>query len=61
MQIFAGVRDTVIPPSNAEFLHARLPNSKLDIIDTGHFAWEDNAGEYASLVTSWWAEGYARA
>ena len=61
VQIIAGVRDTVIPPSNAEFLHARLPNSKLDIIDAGHFAWEDNAGEYASLVTSWWAEGYARA
>jgi pimeloyl-ACP methyl ester carboxylesterase len=61
VQIIAGKRDTVIPPSNAEFLHTRLPNSKLDIIDAGHFAWEDNAGEYASLVTSWWAEGYARA
>jgi pimeloyl-ACP methyl ester carboxylesterase len=59
VQIIAGVRDTAIPPSNAEFLHARLPTSKLDIIDAGHFTWEDNAGVYASLVTNWWAGGYA--
>jgi len=55
VQIIAGGRDTVIPPSNAEFLHARLPHSKLDIIDAGHFAWEDNAPEYARLLTGWWA------
>jgi pimeloyl-ACP methyl ester carboxylesterase len=57
VQIIAGRRDTAIPPSNAEFLHTRLPHSKLDIIDAGHFVWEDNAPEYASLVTSWWAAG----
>jgi pimeloyl-ACP methyl ester carboxylesterase len=60
VQVIAGVRDTAIPPSNAEFLHARLPKSKLDIIDAGHFAWEDNAAVYASVVTSWWSGGYAR-
>jgi pimeloyl-ACP methyl ester carboxylesterase len=60
VQIIAGIRDTAIPPSNAEFLHARLPNSKLDIIDAGHFTWEDNASAYASVVTEWWSGGYAR-
>jgi len=25
----------------------------LDIIEAGHFTWEDAADEYASLVTSW--------
>jgi pimeloyl-ACP methyl ester carboxylesterase len=60
VEIIAGVRDAAIPPSNAEFLHARLPKSKLDIIDAGHFTWEDNADAYASLVTSWWSGGYAR-
>ena len=45
--------------ANAEFLHQRLPRSKLDIIDAGHFTWEDAAGRYAALVTSWWAGGYA--
>jgi pimeloyl-ACP methyl ester carboxylesterase len=60
VQIIAGARDTAIPPSNAEFLHARLPKSKLDIIDAGHFTWEDNAPEYASIVKSWWSGGYAQ-
>ena len=48
-----------VPPANAEFLHRRLPHSRLDIIDVGHFTWEDAAAEYAALVTSWWCGGYA--
>jgi pimeloyl-ACP methyl ester carboxylesterase len=53
VQIIAGSRDTLVPPSNAEFLHARLADSKLDILDTGHFAWEDGADEYLELARSW--------
>jgi pimeloyl-ACP methyl ester carboxylesterase len=30
-----------VPLANAEFLQQRLPHSKLDIIDAGHFTWED--------------------
>src|SRR5262245_36854789 len=59
VQIIAGGRDWAVPPVNAEFLHERLPKSKLDIIDVGHFTWEDGADEYAALVTSWWGGGYA--
>jgi pimeloyl-ACP methyl ester carboxylesterase len=54
VQIIAGARDTTVPPDNARFLHERLPNSKLDVIDAGNFTWEDAADEYAALVTSWW-------
>jgi pimeloyl-ACP methyl ester carboxylesterase len=54
VQIIAGGRDPAVPPVNAEFLHERLPNSKLDVVDAGHFVWEDAADEYAALVTSWW-------
>ena len=61
VQLIAGRRDPVVPPVNAEFLHERLPKSKLDIIDAGHFIWEDAADTYAALVTSWWAGGYANA
>jgi pimeloyl-ACP methyl ester carboxylesterase len=53
IQIIAGRHDTLVPPSNAEFLHARLAYSKLDILETGHFAWEDGAGEYLELTRSW--------
>jgi pimeloyl-ACP methyl ester carboxylesterase len=61
VQIIAGRRDPAVPPVNGEFLHERLPRSKLDIIDAGHFTWEDAADEYAALVTSWWGEGYRTA
>jgi pimeloyl-ACP methyl ester carboxylesterase len=61
VQNIAGGRDGAVPPANSEYLHQRLPHSKLDIIDVGHFTWEDGADEYAALVTSWWGGGYATA
>jgi pimeloyl-ACP methyl ester carboxylesterase len=61
VQIIAGKRDPAVPPVNAEYLHERLPQSKLDLIAAGHFLWEDAADEYAALVTSWWNSGYASA
>jgi len=59
VQIIAGRRDQAVPPANAEFLHERLPRSKLDIIDAGHFTWEDGTDDYAALVAAWWGGGYA--
>jgi len=61
VQIIAGGRDSAVPPVNGEYLHQRLANSKLDIVDAGHFTWEDAADEYAALVTSWWSGGCATA
>jgi pimeloyl-ACP methyl ester carboxylesterase len=58
VNIINGKRDPVVPPVNAEFLQERLLKSKLDLIDAGHFIWEDAADQYAALVTSWWAGGY---
>jgi pimeloyl-ACP methyl ester carboxylesterase len=59
VQIIAGARDPVVPTVNAEFLHERLPKSKLDIIDAGRFTWEEAPNEFAALVTSWWGGGTA--
>jgi pimeloyl-ACP methyl ester carboxylesterase len=59
VQIFAGAHDPAVPPVNAEFLHERLPKSRLDRFDVGHFVWEDAADEFAALVTSWWSGGHA--
>ena len=56
VQIIAGRRDTVVPPVNADYLHERLRHSEL--LDSGHFVWEDAADEYATLVNAWWAGGY---
>jgi pimeloyl-ACP methyl ester carboxylesterase len=59
VEIIAGRYDPAVLPVNAEFLHDRLPHSKLDLLDVGHFTWEDGADDYAALVTSWWSGGYA--
>ena len=36
-----GRDDRVVPLANAEFLDARLPDSRVVVIDAGHFVWEE--------------------
>jgi pimeloyl-ACP methyl ester carboxylesterase len=48
--IINGRHDRVVPLANAEFLDERLPNSRLEVIDAGHFIWEEAPAEYASIV-----------
>jgi len=50
MTIIAARHDRVVPLANAEFLHDRLPASRLVTIDAGHFAWEEAPAEYAAIV-----------
>jgi pimeloyl-ACP methyl ester carboxylesterase len=56
VRIVQGSRDPVVPASNAEFLHDRLPHSRVDFIDAGHFCWEEKPRQYAQLVADWWDE-----
>jgi len=53
--IVAGAHDTTVPLANADFMAERLPGSRLDVLEAGHFTWEDVADEYAALVSSWWS------
>jgi pimeloyl-ACP methyl ester carboxylesterase len=48
--IINGRHDRVVPVANAEFLDERLPNSRVVLIDAGHFVWEEAPMEYASIV-----------
>ena len=48
--IINGRHDPVVPLANAEFLGERLPDSRLAIIDAGHFVWEEAPAEYAAIV-----------
>jgi pimeloyl-ACP methyl ester carboxylesterase len=48
--IINGRHDRVVPLANARFLDARLPNSRMVIIDGGHFIWEEAPTQYASSV-----------
>lgn len=58
VQLITGRGDAYVPPVNTEFLHQRLPNRKLDILDTGHFIWEESAELYAAIITAWVKGGY---
>jgi pimeloyl-ACP methyl ester carboxylesterase len=48
--IINGRHDRVVPVANAEFLDQRLPNSRVALIDAGHFVWEEAPAEYAAIV-----------
>ncbi|MEU3980655.1 alpha/beta hydrolase [Streptomyces sp. NPDC026672] len=54
VQILSGRFDPVVPMANAEYLHERLPHSRLDLVDKGHFIWEEDAAAYARFLTDWW-------
>ena len=59
-QIVAGRADDLVPWSNNQYLHDLLPNSEIHPLDAGHFAWEQAAEEYGSLVVDWVSGGYRR-
>jgi pimeloyl-ACP methyl ester carboxylesterase len=48
--IINGRQDRVVPPVNAAFLDERLPNSRVVLIDGGHFIWEEMPTEYAAII-----------
>jgi pimeloyl-ACP methyl ester carboxylesterase len=48
--IINGVHDRVVPVTNAEFLDQRLPNSRITLIEAGHFVWEERPEEYAAII-----------
>jgi pimeloyl-ACP methyl ester carboxylesterase len=60
VQIINNRRDPLVPPVNGEYLHARLPHSKLDVLDGSHFVWEDAADQYAAIIAAWVDGGYQR-
>jgi pimeloyl-ACP methyl ester carboxylesterase len=45
-----GRNDRVVPLANEEYLDSRLPNSRLVVLDAGHFLWEDAPDSYAAAV-----------
>ncbi len=58
-QIICGRLDPYVPISNAQGLHKSLRKSQLNILDCGHFAWEDAAIEYGRLAAEWIEGGHA--
>jgi pimeloyl-ACP methyl ester carboxylesterase len=59
-QITVGRHDPFVPVSNAEGLHKGLRKNNLNVLDCGHFVWEDAAAEYGRLASDFIKGGYAK-
>jgi pimeloyl-ACP methyl ester carboxylesterase len=51
--VLQGDHDPYVPPVNGQYVHERLPNSKLHEFDAGHYFWEDKGDEFAALASAW--------
>lgn len=58
VQIVCGRDDPLVPMANQEFLHERLPHSRMDLLQAGHFAWEEAPDLYGDVLTGWLSGGY---
>ncbi len=56
--LMSGANDELVPVVNAEFVHQRLPNSRMGMLQAGHFAWEEVSDKYADGLLDWIAGGY---
>lgn len=61
VQIVCGRDDPLVPTPNEEFLHERLPNSRMDLLPAGHFAWEEVPDLYGEILINWLTSGYREA
>jgi pimeloyl-ACP methyl ester carboxylesterase len=53
VQIIWGRHDPIALVENAFILNMRLQNSKLNILNTGHYAWEEGSEEFAAIIEEW--------
>ena len=52
--VFWGELDVLFDPSNAEYLDAALPHSKVQILpEAGHLAWADQPELFADMIIDW--------
>jgi pimeloyl-ACP methyl ester carboxylesterase len=53
VQIIVGRDDPYGLAADGQLLHERVPHSRLEILDCGHNAWEEQAARYSSVVIDW--------
>jgi pimeloyl-ACP methyl ester carboxylesterase len=53
VQIIVGRDDPYALDEDAEILRGQLAHSQLDILETGHCAWEEAPEQYAAIVSRW--------
>lgn len=58
--VVVGREDPFVPFANGQYLADRLPNARLEVVDAGHFVWEEASDLYADHLLDWVAT-HARA
>jgi pimeloyl-ACP methyl ester carboxylesterase len=61
VQILVGRDDPYGLASDAELLHQQLTHSRLQVLATGHNAWEEDPTAYAGAIIDWVNGGYRAA
>ena len=61
VQIIVGRDDPYALDEDAAILRAQLPHGKLDVLDTGHCAWEEAPEQYAAITAEWAGGGFRKA
>lgn len=61
VQIIWGKDDPLAILKNGEILHEQLPRNEFNILNSGHYAWEDTHEEYAEILIRWISGGYMKA
>ncbi|MFV0368013.1 MAG: alpha/beta fold hydrolase [Hyphomicrobiaceae bacterium] len=51
--MIAGRHDPYVPVSNGHYLVEHMPSARLEILDAGHFVWEDASDSYGRLISEW--------
>ncbi|MFC3692504.1 alpha/beta fold hydrolase [Chenggangzhangella methanolivorans] len=51
--VISGKTDPLVPPGNGDLLVEGLPHARGEIVDAGHFVWEDEPEIYAGLIVDW--------
>lgn len=51
--VITGQHDPFVPVSNGQYVVERVPDSHLEIVNSGHLVWEDAAEAYVGFVLNW--------
>jgi pimeloyl-ACP methyl ester carboxylesterase len=58
VQLIVGRNDPYGLCADAERLDRQLPISKLDVLETGHCVWEEDAANYGRIASEWMRSGF---
>lgn len=56
--IISGKDDPFVPAISGSFVHGLMPHCRAEVLDAGHFVWEDAPDAYFALLETWISGAY---